>query len=544
MERSDILIHLLHLFSFFVPIFLYAETHYRFRYFFSWLKKNEPEILADAPHRIQPHAPLPVLLLIKDADRFPIKLLRIEIHISQNGQHIQTNVLSDIQTNISDKFWWSVVTIPLHEVNGWIDVDVRFTVEQQKQSVTYHNDNHRTSSRKPLRVFVADETLPSFPNLFLGETHSHSNYTDDHVEFGAPLAPARQLAGLLGLSFFCVTDHSYDLDDTLESYLVNDLEIPKWKLLQQEVDTLNAGANNFIIMRGEEVSCRNSDDHNVHFLLLGNRNFVFGSGDGAEKWSQTRSEHSIEEILKQKESTTATYAAHPREKVSLIQKLLLNRSKWKKADFNHAALHGIQFANGMHGRGFSDGKRMWIEALLRGQKLYALAGNDAHGNFSRFRQIGIPFFKIKESSHQLFGKMRTGVFLSMLSEENILHALRNGNSILTDGPVMNITDATQATTLIGNTFVGISHTILLSARTSKEFGGFHDLQIIKGTIGAQREQIIETMMLHGEYSFAELRTITIDSPSYIRVEAWTNAADATDKQSHFCFTNPVWVSPE
>ena len=495
MEGPDILSHLLHLFSFFVPIFLYAETHYRFRYFFSWLKKNEPEILADAPHRIQPHSPLPVLLLIKDAHRFPINLVNVEIHISQNGQRIQTGVLDEGQRNISETIWWSVVNISLGEISGWIDVDVRLTIKQDGKTITYHNDNHRTSSRKPLRVFVANEPLPSFPNFFFGETHSHSNYTDDHVEFGAPLAPARHLAGLIGLSFFCVTDHSYDLDDTLESYLVNDPKFPKWKLLQQEIDTLNANTHQFVIVRGEEVSCRNTHDHNVHFLLLGNRKFFAGSGDGAEKWRETRSEWSIEEILGQKESATVTYAAHPREKVSLIQKLLLNRSKWQKTDFDHTALNGIQFANGMLGKGFSDGKRMWVHALLHGQKLFALAGNDAHGNFNRFRQIGIPFFKIRESQCQLFGKMRTGVFLLSLSEENILDALRNGNSILTDGPIVNISDETQVMTLIGKTLVGASHTLLISAKSSKEFGGFHRIQILKGTIGSQREQILETILL-------------------------------------------------
>jgi len=51
----------------FLPLFLYAETHYRFPYFFSLLRKNEPEIIADAPHRIEPGSPLPILILIKDA---------------------------------------------------------------------------------------------------------------------------------------------------------------------------------------------------------------------------------------------------------------------------------------------------------------------------------------------------------------------------------------------------------------------------------------------------------------------------------------------
>jgi len=480
---------------------------------------------------------------MKDAHRYPVNLMRIEFHISQNGQRIQTGVFHETKRMVSEKLWWSIVNIPLEKINGWIDVDVRFTIEQNGKTVTYHNDNYRTSSRKPLRVYVAGESLPSFSNLFLGETHSHSNYTDDHVEFGAPLAPARHVAELLGLSFFCVTDHSYDLDDSLDSFLVNDPAFPKWKFLQQEIDALNAMTNKFVILRGEEVSCRNIDSQNVHFLLLGNRTFFAGSGDGAEKWNQTRSEWSIPEILDQKEPETAAYAAHPCEKVSFLQKLLLHRGKWKEFDFAHAKLHGVQFANGKRGKGFSDGKRAWVDALLCGQKIFALAGNDAHGNFNRFRQIGIPFFKIRETHHQLFGSMRTGVFVSSLSEETILQALRNGNSILTDGPVLNILDESQTATLIGSTLSGTAHTILLSAKTSKEFGGFHRIQIFKGTIGASQEQVVETMMLHGETTFTVSRKIKIDTASYIRVEAWTNAAGTASNQSHFCITNPLWCSP-
>ena len=47
---------------------LYAEMHYRWwplpsRYF-----RKEPEILADAPRRVEPGQPLPLLLLVKDAN--------------------------------------------------------------------------------------------------------------------------------------------------------------------------------------------------------------------------------------------------------------------------------------------------------------------------------------------------------------------------------------------------------------------------------------------------------------------------------------------
>ena len=67
---------------------LYAETHYRFKYFFSFLRKDEPEILADIPHRLEPDAALPVLLLIKDSNLYPIELIRVKIDLRQEGKQI------------------------------------------------------------------------------------------------------------------------------------------------------------------------------------------------------------------------------------------------------------------------------------------------------------------------------------------------------------------------------------------------------------------------------------------------------------------------
>ena len=59
--------------------FLYTEIHYRFPFIFSRYFKKEPEILADIPHRINPSMKIPVMLLIKDADKYPVELNNINI---------------------------------------------------------------------------------------------------------------------------------------------------------------------------------------------------------------------------------------------------------------------------------------------------------------------------------------------------------------------------------------------------------------------------------------------------------------------------------
>ena len=229
---------------------------------------------------------------------------------------------------INQKLWWQVFDIPVKGLSGNIECNVLFELNHNNQKRFYNNDNHRTSSHNSLKIFISSTQLPKFDNLYLGDCHSHSNYTDDQVEFGAPIKASIHLCRSLGLSFFCATDHSYDLDDTEGDYLSNDPNLFKWKSLQQEVDILNSSQQNFSVVRGEEVTCRNFTNQNVHLILLGNRKFFSGKGDGAEQWFKTQSEYSTDEIIDKKESSTLAYAAHPSESVSLLQRLLLNRGKW------------------------------------------------------------------------------------------------------------------------------------------------------------------------------------------------------------------------
>jgi hypothetical protein len=544
MERTRVLIHfvpsLLHL----LPIFLYAETHYRFRYFFSFLRKREPEIIADAPHRLDPNTPLPVLILIKDAHRYPIDLSDISITIRSHGKIINSKSLLAAPLQVMEKLWWRIFEIPLDGANGKIECDVRFIITKDKKESTYYNDNYRTSSQHPLSVFVSSSSLPRVDHLYFGECHSHSSYTDDQVEFGAPLEASAILCKSFGLSFFCVTDHSYDLDDSADNYLINDAELPKWKTLQQEVELLNSKLKNFTIVRGEEVTCRNSENQNIHLLLLGNRKYFYGSGDSAEKWLRTWSENSIHDVLEKAETTSFAFAAHPMEDVSFLQRLLLHRGKWKKQDIEHPQLIGLQFANGNMTTGFWEGYHSWVNQLLQGKKVFTIAGNDAHGNFNRFRQIGIPFVRIREHNNQLFGKMRTGIFLDSLSEIHALRAIKSGMSIISDGPVMNlhVKSNENKSSSIGLKYQGNKHSISLEVHTSSEFGSIESIKMIKGNIGNQEIFLFRTGPLT-DHVYSKEIILDVDTTCYIRGEIWTSSSDSVDNQSHFCMTNPIWFTP-
>lgn len=529
-----------------LPFLLYAETHYRFRYFFSYLKKPEPELIADAPHLVEPHQPIPLLILAKDAHRYPCKLLSIHAKVIHGNNVILDRELLATLLTLQEHYCWRVFHLDLPQVSGWVEIDVTFEIEVNGKRKSYHNDNHKTSSHKRLRVYVAREPLPRFERLCLGDCHTHSTYTDDQVEFGSPLEAAVELCKSMGLSFFCVTDHSYDLDDRIDNYLLNDPSLPKWHFLQHTVNEINRAENNFAVIRGEEVSCRNSAGKNVHLLLLGNKKFIPGAGDSAERWLYTRSELSAQDILVNNDETVVAIAAHPREAVPFLQRVLLGRGQWAHEDLIEDRLQGIQFANGARDEGYQEGYAEWIKGLLSGRRLYAYGGNDAHGNFNRFRQIGIPFFRIQEDDNQLFGRVRTGVFLEeKVSETALLKSLKSGRAIVTDGPVLNVrTTKDQAGTVIGSEVVARKVKLFFSARSSVDYGEIEGVKIFKGYIGSPEEELVlDERPAIGTFGLDRVLEQEVEQAFYVRAELYTRADTAFDKKAHFALTNPVWVSP-
>lgn len=529
-----------------LPLLLYAETHYRFRYFFSYLKKPEPELIADAPHFVEPNRPVPLLVLSKDAHRYPCKLLSIRAKVSHDNKIILDQELLSSPLTLQEHFWWRVFHLELPQIKGWVEVDVTFEIEVNGRKGSYHNDNHKTSSHQPLRVYVARKPLPRFDGLYFGDCHTHSTYTDDQVEFGSPIEASVELCKRMGLSFFCVTDHSYDLDDHIDDYLKNDPTLPKWRSLQNKVDVLNRTEKDFAVIRGEEVSCRNAEGKNVHLLLFGNKDFFPGAGDSAEQWLRTRSELNVQKVLLFKGETVAAIAAHPRERVPFLQRVLLERGQWADEDLFDDRLHGIQFANGSRDEGYQEGYRAWINALLSGKRLYAYGGNDAHGNFNRFRQIGIPFFRIREEGKQLFGQMRTGVFLEdEITEAALLHSFQSGRAIVTDGPVLNFgISKDQLGTIIGSQLVGKRFQIYCSARSSIDYGQIECVKVLKGCIGKSTEELVlDERPVMSSFVLDRAVELNVEQPLYLRAELYTCANTAFDKKPHFALTNPVWFRP-
>ncbi len=525
-----------------VPIFLYAETHYKFKGVYSRLIKKEPEIVADAPFRVDSGKEIPVLILFKDSHRYPVEFLKLEIELKA-GKQVSVSHFEFKNKIIDRKFYSQIFYVkPPFSYIGMVALNVAIHIKVGSQVRRYFNDNYRISSHEPLRVYVSEKPLPRLKNLYFGDIHWHSKFTEDMVEFGAPIESAIPMAKALGLDFFAVTDHSYDLDDDPDDWLKNDPAVPKWNAMKNEVADLNHSDGEIVILPGEEVSAGNSRDRNVHLLVINSEKFFPGKGDGAEKWLRTRPDMSIPEILEGLAPESLAIAAHPEMSFPFLQRLFLRRGSWETEDFQHPRLIGYQIWNGEEDDSFFLGSDIWRELLLSGKRLALFAGNDAHGNFNRFRQIGFPFLTFLESDNQIFGKMRTGVLVTQVfNYQNLVRAMQQGRTIVTNGPVaaLAVENERGDSAEIGDEIGGKQLTVSLRAVSSAEFGKFAEIKIILGDLKQKRE--IEIFNLSPENKIFEFEnSIQIESApiGYVRAEVTTQDEE---NKIYRCLTSPVYL---
>jgi hypothetical protein len=517
----------------FYPL-VYAETHYRFKYFFSWISKPEPEIIIDVPYRIKKGKRLPILIVIKDAHLFPVKIL--DLQIRKDEQDIFSYKINRLISNSFQEIILNIDTTKFEIGMVYIDCIVQYSVKNKIKFCK--NDNHRGTSHKAFPVNISGSELPRLPGCLYGDAHTHTSYTSDQVEFGASLPATVEMAKAINIDYFCATDHSYDLDDQVDNYLVNDPYLKKWELFKSEIKKYEEQKNEITIIPGEEVTLRNHKGKNVHCLIYNSNKFYPGSGDSAEKWFRTKSELCIEELLEEveEEDNVLIFAAHPSEKPPLLQRLFISRDTWKEIDCYNNRLNGIQFINGGNKRSIEIGKKFWIKLLLKGKRSIGLAGNDAHGNFCRFRQVGLPFFTMREHYNHIFGTWRTGVYVDnqKISPKNILSSFKAGKSFMTTGPALKLMVlANDSWHHSGGIFTNIKK-LKIEAKSSVEFSPLHNLKIYLGKKEGSHEDVtVEKILTNKPFYFISEFEIKLTAEGYIRVEI------STETGFH-ALSNPVW----
>jgi len=527
-----------------ISIALYAEIHFNPIPGLSRLYHKEPEIITDIPWRLEPGETLPLLCLVKDADKFPADIGPVFLELYDGEGKLRFSWRSEFTETVKSRFWWRIFPLELPEdLKGRFQAKVGLHLRQGTREKLITGHNYRRSGRHYHVITLSEHPLPRTPGWYLGDIHHHSYYTDDQAEFGSPPEATSAAARALGLDWVAITDHSYDLDDREGDPRAYDPHHGKWERFRQEVQKLNRENTRPLLVPGEEISVGNQENRNVHLLALGHERFIPGRGDDAEKVGLARPTISLEEALgRLAEQNALAFAAHPREPVPFLEGLLLRRGRWTVGDLKRAGLTGLQVMNGDEGPGFEKGLDTWRDLLLKGHQLGIVAGTDSHGNFNRMRQLRLPGIKLKESETQVLGWCWTGVRSpGGLSLEGVMAGLRNNRAMISTGPFIELAvtgGRGERVSAGGSIPAGTRVQVSCLAVSSPEFGRVESIKLFWGGYNTGRELKLQAKEQKIEGSSYRKEAKVLFRPpcnGYLRAEV------STSEPARLALSNPVWV---
>lgn len=532
-----------------VPLFaLYPETHFRFfRGFPSLLYRRFPEVVFDMPRRVAPGKDLPVVLAINDIDRFPVAIDSIAIAVStgsvppvrfefgDGSAHVVEHVLSQRCTVM-------VFMIPRSALGaGVVHVNARASVRRPRRAVEHIlNDNFVSTSKMGMSAVVASESLPMQGAISYGDMHVHSQYSESHVEFGLPPAVVGTLCSAAGLDFAVLTDHSYDLLNRLDNYLAYDAERSRWAALQ---DDIARHSGSVALIGGEEISALNRRRGVVHLGAVGLRDMVEGSLDGARKGRAQQPQPTLVDAAHRVHAQGGTvFAAHPGARVGLLQSILLRRGDWGDADVIGSGIDAYQAVNGSFREQWHRARQQWVRALAAGHRLALVAGNDAHGDFNRYRCIHMPFVSISEMFDRYLGFTLTGVYGTVRSAGDLSSAVRDGRTFVTSGPALTIqTPRSPGQCAVHSLPVENPREITVAAKCSAEQGNLRELRILIGTRGSAHERAVVSRAEGRSQGtlYATVDCSEVSSGGWVRAEC--TSVDSNGLERHAA-TSPLYIA--
>jgi hypothetical protein len=186
--------------------------------------------------------------------------------------------------------------------------------------------------------------------------------------------------------------------------------------------------------------------------------------------------------------------------------------------------------------------KRWVRLLLEGRRSFIVAGNDAHGNFNRFRQLGLPFLSTRENNAHRLGYARTAVHIEgTMNRVKVMDALRAGRCAVTTGPslLIRVEDGNSRGATLGQELSGQRFIISVRALSTEEFGGFQDCRIWLGDLEAEEEHLLWKSSRFSD-PYRIVHTIVLEAPperAYIRGEVHVQKKG----QAAFSLTNPIWI---
>jgi hypothetical protein len=516
-------------FPFRFPVRLpYAETHYKFKLPWSPLFKRWPEVFLDGPSFCIPGVKPIFYLVVKDGDYFPIRVLDIELLIQGEGGQSRKLRL-ELNSAVSDNLRFIPLDIDFSGLTGKLAFNGRISIENAKGARrSFLNANYPGISPSPLQLHLLADPLPYPADWHGGELHCHSDYSNDPVEFGAPLEALQTAGTALGMGYVVCTDHSYDFYYDRRRYMQRIDPDANFQAYRSEALALNAqnvpkGAT--LLIPGEEVSCGNHLGENVHLLVAGHEDFLPGLGDGGRRWLNNQPDLRIEEVLGRLRNAPC-FAAHPRSRIGSLERFIFRRGMWHEQDLALTAqgnnIAGLQFWNGHRGRDFLEGREFWISQLLSGKRISPIGANDAHGDLNRNIGVKTPLFSLYQNRNHVFGHVRTVVHARERSIAGIQAGLASGNLFCTDGPCLRLDREAAG--------------IRLHGKSIRDYGAFDKVTVFAGNRGGAGESVVKIWRWDaanpGPMGFSE----AVDAPAgaaYLRAEGRT-------AEKRFALTAPVY----
>ena len=406
------------------------------------------EFFADAPHRIEPGNDIPLTVGVHDAEGISgFNLYRVDIADLVTNMIVASRSYTDNEGNpkeIKARLWYDKFDL---------DPDLFQKDEGEARISVHFVKSFFDETVGPIAVRVSSESLPKWGGWYAGDAHVHSSMTDNaaaggliYGEFGAPVDAIASSARAIGLDWIIITDHSFDIDPF-------DSHPSEWDTYKTYCDAETI-TNEFVCMLGEEITCQDEYDPggpdiddlepSSHYLAYG-----ISSPVKAPDWwgrdSNPTQQGAINDVKNNKGGIG--FVAHPYD-------WLWDWENWAVQSYTGIEIWNGEFDNG--GLGQSNdlaALNKWYSLLKEGKKFYAIGNSDTHDliNIARF--------------------VRNYVYLGNkdLTESNVIEALRNGRSFVTDGPLLSFTAENH---LVGETFATSEDTVDLEVKwkSSSEYG--------------------------------------------------------------------------
>ncbi len=587
-----------------------------------------PTFWADAPWRVEPgYDSVPFTFIIRDAEKNNVRMELEEIRLYE---------APDDGTPWSDRDWqpvhtftqglgpiarraWTYRPMPAEPMGAPPELPLSsFQTAQRGEHLCLRVVFQGTRQRpiigrrrfevtKHLSVYLAEETLPlrNSPQWYYGDTHYHSNYTNDFKEFGNPVPDTRAAAERIGLDWLVITDHTCDLTDE-NPYWEQPLADTRWADLGLEV-AANSD-DRFRLLRGEELTVLGmpgKGDDTLHTLVFGETLDRFIPGAWAQEGLLSRVAHflqgfgadmfehlfgpiyPLEAVLSGVDQSGAAvqallgrtvqdqgalaFAAHP---ATFAQS---PGGEWEFYDLAQP-IHGVEAWNGRLSRhtseqdspfdhwqpaaGWEEGASKkgidgW-DRILRyriaqpNPRFVLLAGSDAHGSFNYSEGWWVDWDGFRADDNAL-GKARTLLFLphrcpdgarQAPTEAEIADAIRHGRCVVTDGPVLNCS-VRWVEDGSGGTRAGLGEILPTTG------DGILELEI-QATSTTEFGPVESVEVFHYFRGMAGTNSVpvpfNIGHSQVIDADlptgpGYVRLATVTrkDGQEYRCFTNPVWI---